>query len=162
MIDNRSLQFRSLIFCSILLFFIPSILFLTHADYLKNASINLFFLAIATSYFLKFLPQAKEETLTLIKYGLYQSEKEQRELLELPNIFDVKLTTRQHEVAILLLQGYNYTEIGNMLFTSEKTARKHGSDLFKRISVVDLKDFRAKYSEIPKTIKFKINQPKSV
>ena len=51
------------------------------------------------------------------------------------------LTSREIEIATLILQKYKYKEIADMMYITEKTVSKHASNIFKKTEVKNKKDF---------------------
>lgn len=57
------------------------------------------------------------------------------------NVTELNLTPRELEVASFILKGLNYTEIGDLMFISNKTVSKHASNIFKKANCSDRNEF---------------------
>ena len=55
----------------------------------------------------------------------------------LPSTVFPELTDREHEVLVLVAQGYNNTDIAVRLDVATKTVRNHISNIFNKLQVVD-------------------------
>ena len=56
-----------------------------------------------------------------------------------------KLTSTELTVARLLLTDKNYNDIGDDLFISNSTARKHASNIYKKCNVSSINEFKSKF-----------------
>ncbi len=69
----------------------------------------------------------------------YKLNSKNKDLFE---IYD--LTTKEKEIASFILEGYKYKEIAESIFITEKTVSKHASNIFKKVSVKNRRDFEEK------------------
>ena len=56
-------------------------------------------------------------------------------VLDETRLREVGLTTREHEILVLIAQGLTNREIGERLFVSENTVKTHSSRLFEKMQV---------------------------
>ncbi len=88
-----------------------------------------------------------------IKNQIYQQRKNNKLLNNLmssknrsPDTYfnTYNLTTKEKEIASLILEGYKYKEIADLVFITEKTVSKHASNIFKKAGVNNRTDFKEK------------------
>jgi len=67
------------------------------------------------------------------------SNDDNKELVQL-NMKKFNLTTRQTEIVLLLLKGYTYRRIGEVLFISEKTVNNHIQNIYEKTGATNKLD----------------------
>lgn len=142
---------EKLAFSSILIVFLvslaPIMMIIFHDDFSRNIYANVSFIVIAFSYFVSYFSEAQKESY-VFKNAKHDDQDFERTLDQI--FSQKKLTKRECEVGILLLQGKSFKEIADMLFISDQTARRHGANMYVKLEVSDLKNFRETFGRILK------------
>lgn len=76
----------------------------------------------------------------LINYYKFEKDKEVA-----AKIFNRGLTRREIEMAMSVLDGRTYKEIGEEYFIAEKTVSKHASNIFKKTGVKNRTEFSKRF-----------------
>lgn len=63
-----------------------------------------------------------------------------------PNIISFNLTKREYSIVFLITKGYRNKKIGEILFISESTVKKHIYNIFNKLSI------NSRYELLSKTI----------
>lgn len=132
---------------------LPFILYVFQSVELKNLYINLSFFILVFAYLKQHISQMILEDKVFSKRNTYSHLNLNERSVETPDpFFDLKLTERQYEVAVLLVQGFSYQEIEERLYIAESTARKHGEHIFNKAGIPKgrrLEEFRERYPKLP-------------
>lgn len=143
---SRNMMFYSAFISFTVLSICPIYMRIVTLDTAQNFYVNALFLIVSFTFFKYHFLQARNENLLLSKVGVSVSD-----LLteSLDNsafaLSDAHLTTREYEIALLMIQGVSYREIAHDTHISEGTVRKHASTIFGKVNVSNLNEFRKKY-----------------
>ena len=127
--------------CMILL---PMLTLIGDYQWLTFTIVNTSFYAITAieiDRYLYFLEHKKKMN-ALLNY--YKAERN-KEIA--PKFFTRGLTGREIEMAMSVLDGRSYKEIGDEYFIAEKTASKHASNIFKKMRVKNRTEFMERFGK---------------
>ncbi len=115
---------------------LPIIVFIGDYQYIEQPLVNLGYFVMLNVYIKNQirLQRANQEIIS----NYYKTE-EQKQPLDTFN-----LTTKEKEVATLILKNYKYKDIAELMFITEKTVSKHASNIFKKANVSNRNDFKNK------------------
>lgn len=115
---------------------LPIIVFIGDYQYIEQPLVNLGYFVMLNVYIKNQirLQRANQEIIS----NYYKTE-EQKQPLDTFN-----LTTKEKEVAALILKNYKYKDIAELMFITEKTVSKHASNIFKKTNVSNRNDFKNK------------------
>lgn len=102
-------------------FFSDKIQFLSFANNESSITVPVIFILLASSKLLD----------DLIRLSLFKTDNTVKQ----QNILNYNLTQREFEVANLLIKGYSYTKISEVLFISLPTVKTHVSNIYKKVKV---------------------------
>lgn len=115
--------------------------------WIESLAFNSVFFALGYAYFVQYYYTAKSETAFLLAHNKLNMENlTDIHVVSSLNPIDVNLTPREEETAIQLINGLGYQEIAKNLFLTESGVRKHASNIFKKVGVSNLIEFKEKYS----------------
>lgn len=95
--------------------------------FLKESHIRLSFLALTPFFLHVFFHLSRYYYLN---YETYPSEQEL-----IPNMVKLGLTEREREIALLIIKGINYSDIGEELFISVNTVKTHSKNIYRKTGV---------------------------
>lgn len=125
--------------CMVLL---PILTVIGDYQWLTFTIVNISFYAITAieiDRYLYFLEHKKKMS-ALMNYYKFEKDKEVT-----PKFFRRGLTRREIEMAMSVLDGRSYKEIGEEYFIAEKTASKHASNIFKKTGVKNRTEFLKRF-----------------
>ena len=94
--------------------------------------VNISLIVTCFAYIKNFLYQAKLEYEFLSKIG-YKKSSDLEEIQDVNVMFkEYNLTSKELDVALMMLQGKSYKEIADKMFLVPKTVSKHASNIFKK------------------------------
>lgn len=132
---------------SILSAFIPYILYSLDIVFLKIITVNLVYISITTAYLWHHISQMRLENMSLGKVRYFSKLSLNQRYLSKPEVFyDVKLTSKEDEVATFILEGLSNAEISNRMFIAESTVRKHISNIYSKTGTSSIQELVDKYS----------------
>lgn len=144
---NSPIYFASIIslLCILLL---PPLIVSFDLFWIESLTFNFVFFSLCYAYFVQYYSSAKSETAFLLAHNKLNTENLADGHLKssLTPVADVNLTPREEEVALQLINGFGYQEICKDLFMTESGVRKHASNIFKKVGVSNLIEFKEKYS----------------
>ncbi len=125
----------------------PIVLFYVEETYIKNIYVNSIFLFVSFAYLKQYI------THLLFEHDQNKSNSHLNEL-NLSERFreniglyvNYGLSPRECEIAEMLLSGLSYQEISEKLNRTHDAMRKHGSNIFKKVGVSSLDEFRDRFS----------------
>lgn len=147
--DQFSLFDFTILVAILVSIFIPFIFFFLNNDTLKFISMNFGFLAIAFAYIHSYVRQMQfewqqlEEIQNQRNFDQIERKKVTSTLKKVS-----ELTSREIEVAELMMQGFVWKEIADRLNISEKTATKHGSNIYSKFNVSKREDFIEQFKSL--------------
>lgn len=110
--------------------------------------VNCGFFLVAYAYLIHFNYQLKLENELLKKVGYFDRKTSLHEMTkESANLADYDLTSRELEIAYLMLQDLNYKNIAEEMFIAPKTVSKHASNIFKKTNCLNREDFSIKFAK---------------
>lgn len=124
----------------------PIVMFFVSEIYIKNLFINLCFLIVSFAYFKQYISQLLSEHNKIetnnhfTKLNLNERYKGNLDLY-----INYDLSSRECQIAELLLQGMTYQELSIKFSRSYDAMRKHGSNIFKKVGVSNLDEFRDRF-----------------
>lgn len=148
-ITSSSIYF-SAIFSLVCLILLPAILIGFHSVWLESLAFNMAFFALGYSYFVKFYQTAKSETeiLESLKAKSEESLITSQNITNVLSDADLALTAREVEIIEHLIKGLSYNEIADKFYMTSGGVRTHASNIFTKIGVANIKEFRQKYSSL--------------
>jgi DNA-binding NarL/FixJ family response regulator len=66
-------------------------------------------------------------------------------------LLDFKFSTRDGEIAIMILEGSSYSDIAGELYLAYSTISKYASTIFKKVGANNLLEFRRKFHAYSKS-----------
>lgn len=129
-------------------FLIPLLLFVTDSLSLYFLLVNLVFFVLAYIYLRQFFMEMKTENRLVSNFNKPN----------LPNLLDrfeynqddlnkLDLTIREEEISKFILLGHSYKEIASLLVITPSSVRKHASNIFGKVGVDSLQEYREKFSK---------------
>lgn len=146
---NSSIYFSAI--CSLVcLILLPAILIAFHSVWLESLTFNVAFFVLGYSYFLQFYQTAKSETEFLESLKLTSNENliASHHITNVLSDADTTLTSREVEMIEHLVNGLSYQEIADKFYLTPGGVRTHASNIFTKIGVANIKEFRKKYSSV--------------
>jgi len=131
----------------------PIVVFFGDYQSVNNGLVNISFVLSAAAFLKSQLYQSRMEYKALSEMGYFaqhvvdQGPESQPDPLSNP-ISDIPLTTKETEVAVLIMENLTYREISERLFIAERTASKHASNIFRKAECRSKKEFIDKYDLI--------------
>lgn len=124
----------------------PIVLFFVSEIYIKNLFINLCFLIVSFAYFKQYVSQLLSEH-NKIETNNYFTKLNLNDRYKgnLDLYLNYDLSSRECQIAELLLEGMTYQELSIKFSRSYDAMRKHGSNIFKKVGVSSLDEFRDKF-----------------
>ena len=115
-------------------------------DYYGNLDINILTVNVSLfvstyAYLRNYLYQSRLEFEFLTQIGFYKEQNAKEKELIMSKFREFNLTSRELDVALLILEGKPYKEIGDRMFISPKTVSKHASNIFKKTNTSKKDDF---------------------
>lgn len=139
----------SILAATLLAIFIPFVFFFLNNSTLQYASMNIGYFVVAFSYIFVHIQQTRKEWFQLDEF---RSNSEMDEFAKnkvyntLKNVSN--LTSREIEIAELMMQGLMWKEIAARLNISEKTATKHGSNIYSKFNVSKREEFIEQFKSL--------------
>lgn len=125
----------------------PIVLFYIEETYLKNVYINSIFLFISFAYLRQYISHLLfEHDQNKSNNHLNELNLSERFMDHVDLYMNYGLSPRECEIAEMLLSGLSYQEISAKLNRTHDAMRKHGSNIFKKVGVSSLEEFRDKFS----------------
>lgn len=136
------LRLYAVLFAAVSSIFVPFVFIFLSNETLKYLSMNMGFLFVTFSYIYLHVTQMQKEWLQLEKV-LFKGEVEELEKKKIAETLKKfsSLTSREVEVAELMVQELLWKEIGDRLIINEKTATKHGSNIYSKFGVSTREEF---------------------
>ena len=125
------------------LLMLPIIVFFGDNQAIQHSFTNVGFFVMSYAYIKNhvYKQRLENETLSYLK----KSEKEfKRENL----LIQYHLTTKEMEIATLILQNHKYKKIADMVYIAEKTVSKHASNIFKKTQVKNKEHFLKNFNNL--------------
>lgn len=130
--------YTSLIFITIL----PIITLLGDFQEVEHSLVNIAYFVILFQFFGDYFYSVESEYKILNELGFNENTSKDLKTIEdlyndkiLQKFKDFKLTPRQREITLFILQGFSYQEISEATYITEGTVTKHASDIFKKVGV---------------------------
>ncbi len=110
--------------------------------------INICLIATFFAYIKNYLYQSKLEYEFLKNIG-YEKAIDSEEKNRIKSMFkDYRLTARELDIAMLMLEGKSYKEIANHMFLVPKTISKHASNIFKKTNCAKKTEFLERFTNL--------------
>jgi len=116
---------------------LPLMVFIGDYQHIEQPLVNFGFFVMTFAYIKNHIYQRKRDVELLLKLKNKSNVDEVKEVIS-----KFRLTNKEFEIAILILKGYLYKDIADMLFITDKTVSKHASNIFKKANVSNRKDFQ--------------------
>lgn len=128
----------------------PIVVFFGDYQSVNNGMVNISFVLSATAFLKSQLYQSRMEYKALSEIGYFAQDVVDQEPESQPDTLTnpITLTTKETEVAELLMENLTYREISERLFIAERTASKHASNIFRKAECRSKKEFIDKYNLI--------------
>lgn len=143
--DNLSPIYYASIVASCAGCFLPVVIIWGNSITLKHIAANSPFLVISFAYVLHHIEQMRKES-EVLKLENDNSNLNRRYKSKV-GIDENQLTEREKEIAHLMISGQSYKQIAESLYITYSGARKHGSNIYAKTGVQNLKEFREKARE---------------
>ncbi len=125
----------------------PIVVFFGDFQTINIGLVNVSFMLALYAYFKMHLFQSRAEYEVLNKIGYFQeSEIDKQVVLSVGELKQYSLTSREMEIALLILKRYTYSKIAEETFITPKTVSKHASNIFKKTDCSNRNEFIDKFS----------------
>ncbi|MDX2361573.1 MAG: helix-turn-helix transcriptional regulator [Crocinitomicaceae bacterium] len=153
--ENYQLLKVAILICTGIFLVIPYVLIYVPEPWFKNLVINLIYFILLFAYQVQYLNQSKFESELLLRFGFTKALNiEDQDASTAVSLLQLSLSTRELEIASLILQNYTYKEIAELKFIAEGTVSKHASNIYAKANCPNKKrEFLLKYGASTSIIK---------
>lgn len=124
------------------LLMLPIIISFGDYQYIEQPLVNLGYFVMLNAYLKNQIYNQRKNNLIINELSKNSSETTSIETL----FNNFQLTTKEKEIASLILEGHKYKEIADLVFITDKTVSKHASNIFKKTAVKNRKEFESNFS----------------